>query len=248
MRDLVVAAAQSASARGDVDGNVRDHLRLVGVAASAGVNLIVFPELSLTGYELDLAPALQLEGDDPRLEPLGRAARQHDMHVLVGGPWVSGLDKPYLGAFLLSPERSVCYAKVHVHPSEETYFARGQDGCIVSIRGVPTGIAICADTSHPSHVADAAERGAELYVASVMKTEAEYPAHANRLEHYAAHHGMAVLTANYAGATGGSESAGKSAIWDERGKLVVRAGSTGEALVIARRDGGKWSGEVISDP
>lgn len=41
------------------------------------------------------------------------------MHVLVGGSLASGLDKPYLGAFLLSPERSTCNAKVHVHESEE---------------------------------------------------------------------------------------------------------------------------------
>lgn len=248
MSRLVVAAAQSASVRGDLEGNVDRHLRLIEVAAAFGVDLIIFPELSLTGYELDLAYALRLAANDPRIEPLRRAAKDHGMHVLAGGPWESGLDKPYLAAFLLSPERSFCYAKIHVHESEEETFERGRESCVVPIGGVPTGIAICADTSHPAHAAEAAERGARLYVASVMKTEAEYRAHAHRLRQYAERHGMAVLTANYAGSTGGSESAGKSAFWDERGRLVARADSKGEALVVAERDQGRWRGEVVIDP
>jgi predicted amidohydrolase len=123
-----------------LDENVSEHLKFIGVAASLGVDLIVFPELSLTGYELDLAWGLQLEKDDPKLEPLRRAAREHDMHVLVSGPWVSGLDKPYLGAFLLSPEKTICYAKMHVHQSEQKYVVSGRDSCVVSIGGLPTGI------------------------------------------------------------------------------------------------------------
>lgn len=243
---LTVAAAQSMSIRGKLDGNISRHLRLIDVAAAAGVNLIVFPELSLTGYELDLASTFQLARDDLRIEPLRRAAEEHDMHVLVGGPWSSGRDRPYLGAFLLSPERSSCYAKVHVHESEAEYFAPGESRCVVSINGVLVGIAICADTSHPSHAASAAERGAELYVASVMKTDAEYRGHARNMKRYATHHGMAALTANYAGSTGGLDSAGKSAFWNEQGNLVAQADSHGEALVVARRDNSEWHGEVIT--
>jgi predicted amidohydrolase len=220
---------------------------LIDVAGSVRVDLIVFPELSLTGYELDLAADSRLTTDDPRIEPLRRAAKEHDMHVLVGGPWASGHDRPYLGAFLLSPGRTIGYAKIHVHESESAYFIAGTDGCVIEVGGESVGVAICADTSHPQHAADAAGRGVGLYVASVMKTEAEYTAHASRLEEYASRHRMAVLTANYAGATGGAESAGKSAVWNERGELVARADSNATALVLGRRSGGNWRGEVISD-
>jgi predicted amidohydrolase len=245
---LVVAAAQSFSVRGDVDRNLSEHLRLVDAAASAGARLVVFPELSLTGYELDLASELQLRADDPRLEPLRAAAARHGVHVLAGGPWRSGQDRPYLGAFLLSPGPTRCYAKVHVHESEAEYFTAGKEGCTVSIGGTPIGFAICADTNHPSHAADAASSGAELYVASVMKTPAKYPAHAGMLQRYAARHRMAVMTANYAGSTGGSESAGKSAFWNEHGELVAQAPSNAAALVVARREGDRWQGEVVPDP
>lgn len=248
MSDLVVAAAQSASTRGDLELNLAEHLRFMDTAASAGAHLVVFPELSLTGYELDLASELQLRTDDPRLEPLKEAAAKHAMHVLAGGPCESGREKPYLGAFMVSSGPTVCYAKIHVHESEEPFFTAGEDGCAMSIAGVPVGFAICADTNHPSHAADAAARGVELYAASVMKTLAKYPAHAATLESYAAQHRMAVMTANYAGSTGGSESAGKSAIWNDHGELVAMAETNAAALVVARREKGLWKGEVTAMP
>ena len=245
MQRLVVAAGQMAAGRGDVGGNVAAHLRLIKAAAAEGVQLLVFPELSLTGYELDLAALLQFDADDARLGPFRRAARKHKMHVVVGGPWASGGARPYLGAFVIGPDGTVPYAKVHVHESEVPYFAAGADVCVVDVRGVPTGLAICADTGQPSHAAAVAERGAELYVASVSKVPDGYEAHAGRMAHYAGQHGMATLTANYAGRTGGARSAGRSAVWDSRGDLLARAGPDGEALVVARRKDGAWSGEVI---
>ncbi len=247
MKPITVAAAQSPSARGDLAANVATHLRFVEAAARAGTDLLVFPELSLTGYELDLAPAFSLRPDDARIEPLRAAARRHAMHVLVGCPWASGTAKPWLGAFLLSAGETVCYAKVHVHESESGYFAPGSEGCVTTVSGVVTGIAICADTARPSHPAAAAAQGAGLYVAGIMKTADEYAPHALDMERYAARHAMATLTANYAGFSGGAQSGGGSAIWDERGALVARADSATPAMVVGRRAGadGGWRGEVV---
>jgi predicted amidohydrolase len=247
VKHFVVAAAQSESKRGDIAANIGEHLRLVDRAASLGVHLIVFPELSLIGYELDLGHALQLEPEDPLLAPIRDAASRHRMHILVGGPRTSGLDRPFLSAFLISPDTTTCYDKIYVHESERAFFAPGDTTCVVNIRGVRTAIAICADTSHPAHAVEAAQHDARLYVASVMKALDEYPTHADRMAGYAARHGMAVLTANHAGSTGGQRSAGSSAIWDERGQLVARAGPEGRALVIGRRIAGRWGGEVLAD-
>ncbi len=247
MHDLKLAAAQSPSQRGDLKKNVSEHVRFIDAAGSMGVDLLIFPELSLTGYELDLASAQPLSRDDPSIEPLRKAATKHDMQVLVGGPLQSGLAKPYLAAFLLSSGPTICYAKMHVHESEQPYFASGEQGCTVDLRGATIGVAICADTAFSSHAAEAAARGAQLYVASVLKTESEFSAHAERLAEYAVRHRMAVLTSNYADDSGGSVSAGRSGFWDEQGRLVVQAAGNRRALVIVRRDEGGWSGEVVGD-
>lgn len=244
MYDLNLAAAQSPAERGDLDKNLSTHVQFIDAAGAMGVDLLVFPELSLTGYELDLASALRLSRDAPGIEFLREAAIRHDMHVVVGGPLISDSDRPYLAVFLLSRGPTICYAKMHVHESEQAYFRSGEESCTVDVRGVLTGIAVCADTSYSSHAAEAAVSGARLYVASVMKTEAEYGAHARRLSEYAARHRMGTLTSNYAGATGGFVSAGRSAFWDEQGGLVVEAATNGAALLVVRRQEGGWTGEV----
>ena len=244
--NIVVAAAQSSSVRGDLQENIRTHLRFIDRAASAGVDLLVFPELSLTGYELDLAHTLQLKPDDPRLAPMRMAAKKHEMHVVVGGPLTSEKERPYLGALVVSRQETVHYAKIHVHESEAPYFLSGEDSCVVSINGSCVGVAICADTSHASHAATVATRGAQLYVASIMKTDAEIPDHAHKMKQYATSHRMAVLTANYAGSSGRREAAGRSAFWDERGDLIAHVDSNVEALLVVRRDNGYWHGEIIT--
>lgn len=244
--NIVIAAAQSSSVRGDLQKNTLAHLRFIERAAAAGCNLLVFPELSLIGYELDLAASIQLKRDDARLEPIRRAAKKHQMHVVVGGPLTSEEEMPYLGSLIVSPQRTIRYANVHVHESESPYFISGENGCVVSVRNVDVGVAICADTSYSSHAAAVANRGAQLYVASVMKTEDEMPDHAHRMKRHATSHRMAVLTSNYAGHSGGRESAGRSAIWDEQGDLVAQVDSNVESLLVARRVTGCWHGEVIA--
>jgi predicted amidohydrolase len=233
-----------------VAANLATHLRVVGRAAAHGARLVVFPELSLTGYELDLAGALRMALHDPRLAPLADASRRLGVHVMVGAPW--GDDDgdgdgalPFLGAFLFTPGGTETYAKVHVHVSEAPYVAAGATGRVVDVGGVATGLAICRDTMIPAHAAEAAGRGAELYVAGVMKTVDEYPAHAEAMARHASDHGMATLTANYTGTSGGEPAAGRSAVWDERGRLVAEAPPAGEVLVVARRTATGWSAEVV---
>ena len=244
--NIVIAAAQSRSIRGDFQDNILTHLRFIERAAAAGCRLLVFPELSLIGYELDLAATLQFRRDDSRLDSVRNAAKKHDMHVVVGGPLTSEEERPYLGALVVSPQRTVCYAKTHVHESEAPYFISGEDSCVVVIDGTRVGLAICADTSYASHAATVASRGAQLYVASVMKTNAEMLDHVRRMKQYAIAHRMGVLTANYAGSSGRRKSAGKSAFWDERGDLIVQVDSNVESLLVSRRNNGYWNGEIIA--
>ena len=117
--------------------------------------MLVIPELSLTGFELDLADRLQLRGADPRLSPIRRAAEITIACMsVVGGPLVSGKERPYLGALVVAAQGIVDYAKIHVHESEYPYFLSGEDGRVVSIHGSRVRVAICADTIHASDAAD----------------------------------------------------------------------------------------------
>src|SRR5216683_3797646 len=77
---LSIAVAQPLCVSYDVEVNAVTH---AAVVRAAGARVVVFPELSLTGYELD-APAIT--AGDPRLTPIIEACAEAGSLALVGGP------------------------------------------------------------------------------------------------------------------------------------------------------------------
>jgi predicted amidohydrolase len=243
---LIVAAAQSTSIPGDISRNIERHLQLGNIAAEHGVRLLVFPELSLTGYELALARPNAIRPECTRLDPLRDLAARADMTVVVGAPVPNDNGALYIGALAIRPDGSVStYSKMHVHYSEEGVFTSGPGGPMLRVEDANVALAICRDAKQPQHAADAAARGANVYAAGVMVTESDYAAKAELLSKYASEHRMAALMANYSGVTGGDVSGGMSAVWSEDGQLVVASPGAEESLVIARKENGIWNGIVL---
>ena len=236
MSGEVFVAAQSSSIRGDIEGNVDGHLRLIEKAAEHGASLIVFPELSLTGYEPDLAESHHLEPGDARLGAFQEMADKHTMKILVGAPYREG-ESLHIAAFLYQPDEDpLVYTKHHLHDGEEVYFESGTRELSFDVPGERASVAICADITHPEHAENAAVNGATIYAAGVLITPEGYEADAALLQGYSEKHNMMVVMANHASPSGGFESAGKSAIWDHLGNLKVVGPPQGEALVIVLRD------------
>src|SRR5688572_13718503 len=164
MADFKIAAAQVALVRGDVAANLATHAAAMTAAARQGVRVLVFPELSLTGYEPDLAAELALTAADRRLAPLLALARRHQMEVVVGAPLPNGTPKPALGAILIRADGTTgSYRKMHLGTSEQNYFAPGDTPLAFTVSGHTVGIAICADSSQPSHPQAYADFGATVY-------------------------------------------------------------------------------------
>lgn len=241
------AAAQSISIAGDTRANLARHQRFMQAAAEQGVQLLVFPELSLTGYERGLAADLAVLPEDAVLQPLRDLAQALGLTTVVGMPIRLAADGPVLiGALVLGADGSLgVYSKQHLHPGEEVAFAPGHGGSMLAMGQDRIALAVCADFSHASHAAAAAGQGATLYAAGVLITEGGYVPDTTLLQGYARHHTMTVLMANHGGVTGGWESAGRSAIWGPDGSLLVAAPGTGEWLVIVRRDANGWAGQVM---
>src|SRR5579875_2465114 len=80
---LVVAVAQPPCVAHDVAANARAHAAAIQAPGAAGARLVVFPELSLTGYELDAAP---VDPGDERLQPIVRACADTGATAIVGAP------------------------------------------------------------------------------------------------------------------------------------------------------------------
>lgn len=243
-----VAAAQTISTAGDIEANVECHLKFLREASERAVRLVVFPELSLTGYEPTLAARVAIEEHDRRLAPLREACVKGGMFVVVGAPMnVDG--RVRIAALVLTPHGTVTiYTKKYLHPGEEPAFAPGMGGGLVAIDNDAVAIAICADTSHPEHAQAAASRGADLYVASSLITEAGYANDTALLQNYASEYRFPVLMANHGGKTGGWLPIGKSAFWAPDGSCVVVAPNAGCALLIANRETAGWRGEIVTLP
>lgn len=253
-----LAAAQTVPAAGDVEANVEQHLQLVHLAADEGARLLVFPELSLTGYELRLASDLAFSEADPRLNTLADAAAACSMTLVVGAPVRIG-PRLYIGAFILSPDQTLEIYTKHrlgafsesasvdgsVPPAEANFFHPGDRNPLIQLGGNTAAVAVCADTGRESHAQAAAERGANTYLASMFVIPSSFEQENANLEAYAVRFGMAVVFANYGGATGGLAAAGRSAIWSERGELLARLDAGGTGVVIARESPDGWHAKAV---
>ncbi|HEX5204026.1 carbon-nitrogen hydrolase family protein [Paractinoplanes rhizophilus] len=216
MRSLIIAVCQPRVAALDVATNAIRHAAAVR-AASARV--VVFPEMSLTGYELE-APTVA--PDDPRLAPLVEACAATDTVALAGAP----IEGPYIGMLAIDGAGArVAYRKQHPHTSEER-FRPGPSPEVLEVDGWRLGLAICRDTGVASHVAETAALGIDAYVAGVVDSPAAEAVVADRARRVNQEYGVWVAVSSFAGPTGGgySETAGRSGIWAPDGRVEARAG------------------------
>jgi NAD+ synthase (glutamine-hydrolysing) len=167
-----LALAQCAPALGAFKRNLEMHLSIVEKARASRARLVVFPELSLTGYYVkDLANDLAIAADDEKLAPLARAStgidilagfieRSVDARIhIASGYWSAGR--------LVHVHRKV-YLPTYGIFDDGRYFARGERFDVFSSAIGAAGIAICEDAWHMSTPYLYAVRGAQavLYVSA----------------------------------------------------------------------------------
>lgn len=253
-----VAAAQTVPINGDVDANLAQHAELVRAAADLDTQILIFPELSLTGYELALAHELAFAEKDPRLAPVIALARTHRMTLVVGAPIRLGI-RLHIGAFIISPDGAVdLYTKHHlgafpataspngiVPVAESTVFHPGDRNPLVRVGGHIAAIAVCADVNRPAHPATAAQRGATTYLASMFVIPRDLDADTSTLHSYAVRHQMAVVFSNFGGPTGGLPSAGSSAIWSPQAELLAQLPEAGTGIVVATEKDFGWHAVTV---
>lgn len=228
---LTVAVAQPACVALDVAANVAVHVEVV---RRAGARLVVFPELSLTGYDL-AAPAIT--PDDARLAPLTAACRETGATALVCAAVSEPDGGESLALLALTGEGStVVHRKMHLHGEEVVRFTPGAKHSVLELDGVRIGLAICADASVPQHAADTAALGIDVYLASALYGDnpAALARRDSQLRDAAAAHGVWAVLATSAGPSGEyPATSGGSGFWAPGGVLVAQAGPEAGAVATA---------------
>jgi predicted amidohydrolase len=165
---LTVGLAQIDSRLGDIARNLRRHLDWIGQARARGVELLVFPELSLTGYRLlHLTPRVALKASAPALAELAEAAGP--MAVVAG--FVEEDDRGVLhnsAALLAGGEPALVHRKLYL-PSygifqDQRFFRPGRRLVPAQLPWGKVGLLICEDLWHAELGRRLALAGAKVLV------------------------------------------------------------------------------------
>ncbi len=195
--------------------------------------MVVFPELSLTGYELD-APAITAE--DLRLGPIVEACAEPGWVALVSAPVRGQAGRSHIAMLAIDGAgATVAYKKMWLGTAESERFTPGGRPAVLNVDGWRLGLAICKDTGVPQHASDTAALGIDAYVAGTVKSVEEAALQDERARRVATDHQVWVAVASFAGSTGGgyAQAAGRSSIWTSDGLAIAQAGPEIGAVVQA---------------
>jgi predicted amidohydrolase len=229
-KPMTIAVAQPRCVALDIEANAEAHAELI---RAAGARLITFPELSLTGYELENAPSITV--DSPVLQPIVDACARSRSTALVGAPIGQGGAHHIAMLAVNGSGAKIAYRKMWLGGEEARFFAPGDQPAVLDLNGSRFGLAICKDTGTPRHAVDTAALGMDCYVAGTVMFPDEKAELTRRAQRIAASFGVYVAFASFAGPTGSGygQTAGCSGIWDRRGVLVATAGPHADRIAVA---------------
>lgn len=226
---LAVAVAQPVCFPFDVERNADEHATLI---RRSDARLIVFPELSLTGYQFEATPVMP---DDGPLAPIIDACAETGAIALVGAPVVCGNDT-YIGMLRIDASGgAIAYRKGALGTGEQARFTPGDDATVMEIDGWRVGLGICKDTGTTAHIEGVAALGIDLYAAGLLHHHHELDEQDARAVRIARACQSYVAFASFAGQTGEGYdvTAGNSSIWDDRGRRLARADDRPGEVVLA---------------
>ena len=233
---MKICVAQIRPAKGDIGSNIDKHKKLIDLAVSNGADIIVFPELSLTGYEPALAEALATTQDDSRFDGFQIISDAGQIIIGVGVPTKTGAGICISMVVFQPGQPRQTYSKKHLHADEEPFFVSGQNLATLKAGKTDIALAICYELSIPEHPENAFRNGAEVYIASVAKSAGGVEKSFPILSGIARQYSMTVLMSNCTGPCADGECAGKTAIWHSDGLLAGQLNGTDEGILMIDRE------------
>ncbi len=255
MPDLLrIALCQLNPTVGDIAGNERMIVEWLGRAREQGAQLVLFPELAVTGYPPEDLLLKEHFLGDARLA-LERIAQQtQDLVAMVGFPELA--DDVYNACGVLAEgELKAIYRKVYLPNygvfDEQRYFQSGTGGALIELDGVTVGVTICEDIWEPGPPAsDEALAGATLLVnVSASPYHAGKGLERERMLVQRARDNLATVA--FCALVGGQDELvfdGHSLVIDHEGEVIARGCQFEEELLIATIDPEASRASRLRDP
>ncbi|NRB49566.1 MAG: carbon-nitrogen hydrolase family protein [Saprospiraceae bacterium] len=243
---MKIASAQVTAEIGDIEGNFNRHLAMIDLALAQEVDLIVFPEMSLTAYCRKEGKQLVIGPDHPKIIQLKEIADAHKVVIVVGAP-IEINQQLFIGSYILIPNRETeIYTKQFLHEGEDEFYTSSfAYNPKIRLKGELIQFAICADIAEVKHVINAKENQCTLYIPSIFYSQNGIEEGHKILSKYAKMTSLPILMSNYAGDLWGVKAGGKSAFWDKNGNKIAQLDADTAGLLLLERNSGIWTSQKI---
>lgn len=229
---MKICIAQTTSEKGNVQRNFENHLEFVERAIKLNADLIIFPELSITSYEPDLAKELATEIKSNIFDPFQDLSDLNQITIGIGMP-TKAIDGINISMVIFQHKKErIAYSKQMLHSDELPYFVCGNNQTILNINETKIAIGICYETLQREHFINAKNQGAEIYIASVAKPKGGIEQAYRHFSKIANEFNTPVLMSNCVGYCDNFMSVGQSAVWSKNGDLVAQLDDNNQGLII----------------
>ena len=240
-----IAIAQIKPVKGDIPANIEKHRKFIEQASILNTDFIFFPELSLTGYEPEHSEKLAVNKNDKRFDVLQQMSDQKMISFGVGVPTITQ-NGICISMIVFQPKQPrILYSKQQLHEDELPYFKNGNEQILITLKNQKIAPAICYESLQTNHADNAVKLGAQIYVASVAKSQnginkayAHYPNIAKKYK-------IPVLMSNCIGECDNFVSAGLSSVWNKEGELILQLDQQEEGIIIFDTETEKVNKHII---
>ena len=229
---MKISIAQIKPIKGNIPANIEAHKNFIDLALASNAEAIFFSELSLTGYEPELAIELATNQNDSRLDIFQNISDKDKIIIGLGLP-TRIESKIRISMVIFEPKKTrQTYSKQQLHSDELPYFENGVGQVIIEKDNIKIAPAICYESLQLNHSEQARELGAEIYVACVAKPKNAFDKAMIHYPFVAKKFSIPVLMSNCIGYCDNFESVGQSAIWTKQGILVGQLDDKTEGILI----------------
>ncbi|HWT31484.1 MAG TPA: carbon-nitrogen hydrolase family protein [Propylenella sp.] len=248
-----LAAYQMRAVAGDVTANLATIAEAAAEAARRGAELLVLPELAITGYGAgDAIAELAEPAEGPQIDRVARIATEHGLAVACGFAERAGGSVFNSAALVTADGRRVIYRKCHLYgPYERKLFVPGgATPALVDVSGLQIGLLICYDVEFPEAVRRLTMDGADVVVVPTALPESEHAAFiAERVVPVRAFENqVALVYANHAGADALFAYAGRSCIVMPDGADAAQASASEPELIVADYEPARFAASRMANP
>lgn len=231
-----IAVYQGAATLLDPAANLGRLDRLAATCAREGAELLIAPELFLTGYNLGAdARSIAEPVDGPSNKRATEIAERHKVALVYGYPEAAGNDI-FNAALLVGADGKVSasYRKAHLFGElERRCFAPGHETVTARMGDLTIGLAICYDIEFPEFIRGVVLKGADLVVVPTCLTPPYWEIPTTIVRARAYENQVFVAYANHIGTERDLEYIGLSGVVGPDGHDIARAGRSNETLLFA---------------